>query len=133
MAATYSSYDVTLIVGGTIIRGFEQIAINTNPRWEFDHDNEGNAIRIEQSNRRFVEISVDMKQTSQDQQILTGYYEAGGQVNVLIRDENGTDLFVAAQMSLELPSTITKAVDSLNDNSWTLKGNFQICNVGGNS
>lgn len=133
MARTYSSKDITLIVGGTIIRGFESISISTNARWDFDFDNEGKDSRFEQANSKFAEVTVNMKQTSPDQQFLTGYYTAGGQIEVLIRDANGLDAFVAAEMSIELPDTIDFAKDAITDRAWVLKGNWQICNIGGAS
>jgi len=132
-SATFSAKDVSVIVGGFPITGFESITINTNPRWEVEHDNEGSAIRVEQANRKYCTVDIAMKQTSTDQSILSGIYSEGSQVPVLVRDSNGTDLFGASKMSLELPTAIAKAKSALNDNSWQLKGNWTVCYIGGNT
>lgn len=132
MSYTYSSKDVDLVVGGSLIAEFESIDISRNPRWEHDHSNTGSVSRIEQADKDYFEITINMKQTSPDNLVLNAYYVAGAYIPVAIRDKNGSTTFAAAQMSIEWPDTATFGKSELNDLAWMLKGNAQLAVLGGN-
>ena len=132
MSMSYSSKDVDLVIGGTLIKEFESIEITKNPEWEHDHSNTGSITRIQQADYKYTEVTVNLKQSAADNAILSAYYVAGAYLPVMIRDKNGNTNFAAAQMSLEMPDTSTFAKSEITDLTWTLKGNYTLYFLGGN-
>jgi len=133
MSFTYTSKDVDIIVGTSLIKEFENVVIDTNDRWVYDHGADGSAGRAEQANFRFINVTVNLKQGAGDNVVWNVYFEAGLEIPFGLLDKNGTTKLAAAQMSVERPSSSTLGKSELNDKGWRLKGNYQFWVDGGNN
>lgn len=100
MAKTYDPKNVSVIVGGHIVQGYEdgtfvKVARN-NDMWTTKVGADGEGARAK-SNDKSGTIEITLMQSSASNDILTGYALAdeinnGGQVPVLVKDNNGTSL-----------------------------------------
>ena len=138
MAKTYDPKDYSIIVGGHIVEGFADgtfinVARNEDT-WALSVGAGGEGARAK-SNNKSGTVVLTLMQTSRSNSVLSGFHNAdelnnGGQVPVLIKDNNGDTVAEATTAWVRKPADIERAKE-ISNTEWTLETDKLIMLVGG--
>lgn len=127
MAKTYDPKDYSLIVGGHIVEGWADGTFltveRTNDTWSDTVGADGEGARAKSNDKRGTFVFTLM-QTSLSNSVLSGFHNAdelnnGGQVPVLIKDNNGDTVCEAAAAWVRKPANVELGKEITN-REWTL-------------
>lgn len=140
MAKTYDPKQYSLIVGGHIVNGFAdgtfiRVARN-NDSWALAVGADGEGARAKSNNKSGTFVFT-LLQTSQSNSVLSGFHNAdelnnGGQVPVLVKNNNGDDIHEAATAWVRKPADVELAKEITN-REWTVETDNVTMLVGSES
>lgn len=138
MAKNYDPKQYSLIVGGHIVGGFADgtflsVARN-NDTWALTVGADGEGARAK-SNDKSGTFVFTLLQTSASNSVLSGFHLAdelnnGGQLPVLVKDNNGDSIHEAATAWVRKPADVELAKEITN-REWTLETDKVTMLVGG--
>jgi len=128
---TYDPTQVSLIVGGSIIKSWNRIAVaKEEDDWTFAAGTTGEVTRTRNANRLGT-ITVVLPQTSQDNGILSAFAVSGGLLSCIVKDASGRSLHVMPEGTVVKPADSEYAKES-GEREWAIKGSIVEMTVGGN-
>jgi hypothetical protein len=128
MAKTYDPKDYSLIVGGHIVSGFADgtflTAARNNDTFALTMGADGEGARAK-SNDKSGTFVFTLLQSSASNPVLSGFHNAdelnnGGQVPVLVKDNNGDTVIEAATAWVRKPADVELAKEITN-REWTIE------------
>jgi hypothetical protein len=132
MTLTYSSDDVSVIVGATIITDFEEIAVTQDEdSWSFSAGSSGEVTRSKNSNK-LGSIAITLMQTKREQLQLVALQESDALIPVVIKDNNGASIHVITEATLVKAPDANYGKTEAQTRVWTFKGKLTANIVGGN-
>lgn len=137
MAKTYDPKDYSLIVGGHIVEGFADGTFMTVSRnndtfaLTMGADGEGARAKSNDTSGTFV---FTLLQTSRSNAVLSSFHNAdelnnGGQVPVLVKDNNGDTVLEASTAWVRKPADVELAKE-ITSREWTLESDKLTMVVG---
>jgi len=129
----YSPGEVSVIVGGLIIKGKNSVSVEPLAvRWTEDFDVDGGMCLTENKNYKAYKVTLNLHQTAADANAgLTALYLAGGSLPVIVKDNSGYSVYVLA--NAKIASRPTGAFEqSPTDRTWTFIGEAEIDLEAGN-
>jgi hypothetical protein len=128
---TYDPGQVSLIVGGSIVKSWNKIAVaKDEDDWTFSAGTSGEVTRTRNLNRLGA-ITITLPQTSQDNGILSAFSLAGGLLSCIVKDVSGTSLHVMPEGTVVKPADSEYGKES-GEREWSIKGSIVEMTVGGN-
>ena len=128
---TYDPGQVSLIVGGTIIKSWNKIQVaKDEDSWTFSAGTQGEVTRTKNLNRLGT-ITVTLPQASQDNASLSAFSISDALLSCIVKDASGASLHVMPE------GTVVKPADSeygkeAGEREWAIKGSIAEMTVGGN-
>lgn len=128
MAKTYDPKDYSLIIGGHIVEGFADgtfmTAARNNDTWALTMGADSEGARAK-SNDKSGTYVFTLLQTSLSNTVLSGFHNAdelnnGGQVPVLIKDNNGDTVIESATAWVRKPADVELGKEITN-REWTVE------------
>lgn len=132
MSRTYDPTQVAVVLGISALVNWNSVrAVRDESEWMFSAGTQGEVTRTKNANKLGT-ITIVTPQSSLDNETLSTYALSGSTIPCVIRDNNGTSLYV---MPL---ATVSKWADSENakesgTREWEIKGRFDIFYVGSNN
>jgi hypothetical protein len=128
---TYDPGQVSLIVGGTIIKSWDKIAVAMDEDdWSFAAGTTGEVTRVKNLNR-LGSIAVTLPQTSADNAVLSAFRIAGALLPCIVKDASGNSLHVMPEGTVVKPADSEYGKEAA-QREWTIKGGIVEMTVGGN-
>lgn len=140
MAKTYDPKQYSLIVGGHIVGGFADGTFLTvarnNDTWALTMGADGEGARAK-SNDKSGTFVFTLLQTSNSNSVLSGFHTAdelsnGGQVPVLVKDNNGDTVLEATTAWVRKPADVELGKE-ITAREWTVETDNLSMLVGGNA
>lgn len=134
MAATktYSKEDVTVIVGGTIVKNFVSVKVSyAEKKWTFKEGSHGEVTRSKKGSR-LGSVIIVLPQTNSDNGSFTSYCDADALVEIEVKDNYGESIHLMPEGTFEqIPEALYE--DEAGDYEWVLMGRLSKNFVGGNN
>ncbi len=128
---TYDPGQVSVIVGGTIIKSWNTIRVaKDEDDWTFNAGTSGEVTRTKNLNR-LGGITLTLPQTSQDNAVLSAFSVAGGLLSCIVKDASGNSLHVMPEGTVVKPADSEYGKES-GEREWMVKGSIVEMTVGGN-
>lgn len=128
---TYDPSQVSLIVGGTIIKSWNKIVVaKDEDSWSFSAGTSGEVTRTRNLNRLGA-ITVTLPQTSADNGMLSAFEVSGALLSCIVKDGSGRSLHVMPEGTVVKPADSEYAKES-GEREWAIKGSVVEMTVGGN-
>ena len=128
---TYDPSQVSLIVGGTIIKSWNQITVSKDEDdWTFSAGTSGEVTRTKNMNK-LGGIVITCPQTSADNGFLSAFAVSGALLSCIVKDGSGRSLHVMPEGTVVRPANSQYGKEP-NDREWTIKGSIVEMTVGGN-
>ena len=128
---TYDPDQVSVIVGGTIIKSWNKIMVaKDEDDWTFNAGTTGEVTRTRNLNRLGT-ITLTLPQTSADNGILSAFAVSGGLLSCVVKDGSGRSLHVMPEGTVVKPADSEYGKES-GERAWSLKGAVVEMTVGGN-
>ena len=128
---TYDPGQVSLIVGGSIIKSWNTIAVaKDEDDWSFAAGTTGEVTRTKNLNRLGA-ITITLPQTSQDNGVLSAFAVTGGLLSCIVKDASGRSLHVMPEGTVVKPADSEYGKES-GEREWMVKGSIVEMTVGGN-
>lgn len=138
MAKTYDPKDYSLIVGGHIVEGFADgtfiNASRNEDTWALSVGADGEGARAKSNNKSGTFV-ITLMHTSRSNTVLSGFHNAdelnnGGQVPVLLKDNNGDTVIEATTAWVRKPADVERGKE-ISNTEWTLETDKMTMLVGG--
>lgn len=128
---TYDPDQVSVIVGGTIIRSWNKVAVaKDEDSWNFSAGTTGEVTRTRNLNKLGA-ITITLPQTSQDNAFLSAFHVSGALLSCTVKDGSGRSLHVMPEGTVVRPANSDYAKES-GEREWVVKGSIVEMTVGGN-
>ncbi len=128
---TYDPSQVSLIIGGSIIKSWNKISVaKDEDSWTFAQGTSGEVTRTKNTNKMGA-ITVTMPQTSGDNATLSAFDVSGALLSCIVKDSSGTSLYVIPEGTVVKPADSEFAKES-GEREWQIKGALTQFTVGGN-
>lgn len=128
---TYDPGQVSLIVGGTIIKSWNKIAVaKDEDDWSFSAGTTGEVTRVKNLNKLGT-ITITLPQTSQDNGFMSAFAVTGALLACIVKDGSGRSLHVMPEGTVVKPANSEYAKEPV-EREWAIKGSVVEMTVGGN-
>jgi hypothetical protein len=128
---TYDPGQVSLIVGGTIIKSWDKIAVAMDEDdWSFAAGTSGEVTRVKNLNRLGA-ITIALPQTSADNAVLSAFRVSGALLPCIVKDASGNSLHVMPEGTVVKPADSEYGKEAA-QREWMVKGAITEMTVGGN-
>jgi hypothetical protein len=128
---TYDPSQVSLIVGGTIIKSWNKVSVvKDEDSWTFSAGTSGEVTRTKNLNRLGT-ITVTLPQTSADNGMLSAFAVSGALLSCIVKDGSGRSLHVMPEGTVVKPADSEYGKES-GEREWSIKGSVVEMTVGGN-
>ncbi len=128
---TYDPGQVSVIIGGTIIKSWNKIVVaKDEDDWTFAAGTSGEVTRTRNLNRLGA-ITITLPQTSRDNGTLSAFCVSGGLLSCIIKDASGYSLYVMPEGTVVKPAASEFGKES-GEREWAIKGSIVEMTVGGN-
>jgi len=129
---TYSPEEVSIIIGGSIIKGWETVTVSRDEdEWSFVAGTDGESTRTKNANKLGM-FELVMSQSSEDNLVLSSFSVSGSLLNSAIKDNSGNSLHVIPAATIVKPADAEYGKEAGN-RTWQAKGDLSVHVVGGNS
>jgi hypothetical protein len=129
---TYDPSEVSIIVGGTIIKSWNLVTPEFDEDgWTFSTGTSGESTRTKNLNKMGT-ITLTLPQSSADNDILSGLQVAGALLPVSIIDKSGSTIITMPEGTIvKLPAA--EMAKEAGEREWIIKGDMPASFIGGNS
>ena len=128
---TYDPSQVSVIVGGTIIKSWNKVAVaRDEDDWSFAAGTSGEVTRTRNLNRLGA-ITLTLPQASQDNATLSAFSISDALLSCIVKDASGASLHVMPEGTVVKPANSEYAKEA-GEREWTIKGSLVEMTVGGN-
>ena len=128
---TYDPSQVSIIVGGTIIKSWNKVAVaKDEDDWSFSAGTSGEVTRTKNLNRLGT-ITITLPQTSKDNASLSAFSISDSLLSCIVKDASGASLHVMPEGTVVKPANSEYAKES-GEREWAVKGSLVEMTVGGN-
>jgi hypothetical protein len=128
---TYDPSQVSVIVGGTILKSWNKIAVaKDEDDWSFSAGTSGEVTRTKNLNKLGT-ITITLPQTSRDNGVMSAFRVSGALLSCIVKDGSGRSLHVMPEGTVVKPANSEYAKES-GEREWTIKGSVVEMTVGGN-
>ncbi|BBO74399.1 hypothetical protein DSCW_18160 [Desulfosarcina widdelii] len=128
---TYNPDQVSLIVGGSIIKSWNKVVVGRDEdSWSFSAGTSGEATRTKNLNTLGA-IKITLPQTSQDNGVLSAYEKSDALLSCVVKDSSGYSLYAMPEGTVIRQAGSEFGKES-GEREWTLKGALAEFTVGGN-
>jgi len=128
---TYTPDQVSLIVGGSIIKSWNKVTIKRDEDgWSFSAGTSGEVTRTKNLNTLGA-ITITMPQTSADNAVMSAYEVSDALLSCFVKDNGGASLYALPEGTVIKPADSEFGKDA-SEREWTIKGALAAFTVGGN-
>lgn len=129
---TYSKEDVSVIVGGTIVKDFASVKVAfIDKKWTFKEGSHGEVTRSKKGSR-LGNVTIILPQTNTNNGNFTAYCDADALVEVEVKDNYGNSIHMMPEGTFEqVPEALYE--DEAGDYEWMLTGRLSKSFLGGNN
>lgn len=129
---TYSKEQVSVIVGGTIVKNFTSIKVTqAEDKWTLKEGSHGEVTRSKKS-ATIGSVMITLPQSNSNNGDFSAYCDADALVEVEVKDNFGESLHMMPQGTFIKKPDATYE-DEATDYEWTISGGIPLNHLGGNN